>query len=125
MQEYKDINITIFPLYDSLIHIVEKKYPNKLDLTNDELIEIIEGIKKINKVEDMENLFVLIRIYGLRSHSEQVVFELPFEGQKRNVKNVEEGNEVYDIKFDIRNFPINLKLILLEYIRIIDNDLDI
>ena len=67
----------------------------------------------------MENIFVLIRIHSLRCNKDNI-FNIPFNGQKINNKFTNENQEeVYDVKFDIRNFPIELKLIILEYIRLI------
>ena len=148
MQQYNDnkfdnlIDTTIFPLYDNILNIVNDKYKDKNDFKTEELIELVEGIKSLNykccnkhKIEncqqteecrtitldnsEMENIFVLIRIHALRCNKEKI-FEIPFNGQKINKKFMDETmEEKYDIKFDIREFHLELKLILLEYIRLI------
>jgi hypothetical protein len=136
------IEYTIFPLYDNLLKIVNEKYNNITDLKMEEMIELVEGIKSLNdkcctihKIQnciktqecktittdnsEIENIFVLIRIYALRCNKEKL-FEIPFNGQKINNKFIDDINEEkYDIKFDIREFHLELKLILLEYIRLI------
>jgi hypothetical protein len=134
------IDSTIFPLYDNILNIVIEKYKDKQELTSEELIELVDGIKFLNYKcclqhgiqncyqteecktitsdnSEIENIFVLIRIHALRSNKDKI-FEIPFEGQKINNK-FTNCDEKYDVKFDIRNFPLELKLILLEYIKLI------
>lgn len=109
-----DILTSDFPLFDLLL----QKVGDKTETTDPELIELVTNLRKlftnINNISNVQNvLFVLIRIFNLR-FSDDNLFDIPFQGQKIN-KNDENA---CDIKFDIRNFPSKLQLILLEYTRL-------
>lgn len=110
-----DVLSSDFPLFDLLL----QKVGDKQETTDSELIELVTNLRKlfsnINNLTNVQNvLFILIRIYNLRFANDNL-FDIPFQGQKIGGKADENA---YDIKFDIRNFPSKLQLILLEYTRL-------
>lgn len=106
-----------FPLFDLLYEKTEKR----TDMQQNELVELVNNLRYLqsnpNNIHNVQNiLFVLIRIYDLRFNTKENVFEVPFSGEKINNNKTDE--KIYDIKFDIRNFPGRLQHILLEYTRL-------
>jgi hypothetical protein len=111
-----DVLNSNFPLFDLLL----EKTNDRDETKQEDLIELVENLKvlfsNIPNITNIQNiLFILIRIYNLRFGQDNL-FDIPFQGQKLN--SVKSTDNSYDIKFDIRNFPQKLQLILLEYTRL-------
>ena len=72
---------------------------------------IVTLVQFIGKTDDKchENIFTIIRIYGLE-HNLGDVFQIPFQGQRLNNKN--------NIKFDLDKFPNRLKRMLYNFLHI-------
>jgi hypothetical protein len=105
-----------FPLFDLLYD----KTNQKGDMSMTELVELVNNLRSLlsntNTVQNVQSiLFVLIRIYSLRFSDKDNVFDVPFAGEKMGNKG---DSKIFDIKFDIRNFPSRLQHILLEYTRL-------
>lgn len=105
-----------FPLFDLLYD----KTNDKGEMPMNELVELVTNLRVLlsntNNVQNVQSiLFVLIRIYSLRFSNKDNVFDVPFAGEKLGNKG---DNKIFDIKFDIRNFPSRLQYILLEYTRL-------
>lgn len=101
-------------------HLLDKT-KSKTSITDSELLELIENFKILfSKTENIKTIrdyiFVLIRTFSLRYNKDSKLFDIPFQGEKVS-SNTTDSN-TFDIKFDIRNFPIKLQLILLEYSRL-------
>ena len=110
-----DILNSDFPLFDLLL----QKTNDKNEITEAQLIELVTNVRKlfsnISNLTNIQNvLFVLIRIYNLRFGNDNL-FDIPFQGEKMGGKADENS---LNIKFDIRNFPPKLQLILLEYTKL-------
>ncbi len=107
-----------FPLYDLVLKkcnkLIEEDPKNK-DISIEEVREMIDGIHSFNK-EQMEHVFVIIRIHSLRNERTKV-FDVPFNGERQNMSQTGEG----DIKFDVRNMPPILRRMLLEFVRMTRN----
>jgi hypothetical protein len=106
-----------FELFD---HIYDRT-KNKSSITDSELIELVENFRKLfSKTENIKTIrdyiFVLIRTFSLRFNTDSKVFDIPFQGEKVSINSLD--TNTFDIKFDIRNFPIKLQLVLLEYSRL-------
>lgn len=107
-----------FPLYDLLLKkcnkLIEEDNINK-DISIEEVREMIDGIHGFDK-EQMEHVFVIIRIHSLRNEKTKV-FDVPFSGERINTSQTGDG----DVKFDIRNMPPLLRRMLLEFVRMNKN----
>jgi hypothetical protein len=105
-----------FFLYDQLFEVNKNAVAK---LTNAELIELMTMLRKLDR-EGMDLIFVLIRVHSLRSN-EGKVFDIPYKGEKLTDQTNTDGYESpfgkkdYDIKFDVRNFPVVLQRILLTF----------
>ena len=109
---------TSFPLYDLLIkkcHKMIEADPKNKDINIEEVREMIDGIHTFNK-EQMEHVFVIIRVHSLRNEKAKV-FDVPFSGERINASQTGDG----DVKFDIRNMPPILRRMLLEFVRMNKN----
>ena len=93
-----------FPLYDNLYNTVLN---NTVDLTQKEKEIFIEKVKIIDK-NARELIFALIRYHQFKNNDGMSIniLGLPFSGKKQKS----------GIKFELDNFPIILKHILLEFI---------
>ena len=109
---------TSFPLYSLLLNkctkLIEEDPKNK-DISIEEVREMIDGIHTFNK-EQMEHVFVLIRVHSLRNEKAKV-FDVPFSGERINTSQTGDG----DVKFDVRNMPPLLRRMLLEFVRMNKN----
>jgi hypothetical protein len=88
---------------------------SKGDISIEEVREMIDGIHRFEK-DQMEHVFVIIRIHSLRNEKTQV-FDTPYKGEKVKNFSSEEG----DIKFDVRDMPPILRRMLLEFVRMNNN----
>ena len=102
-----------FPLYELLFNKCNKiihEDPSKGDISIEEVREMIDGIHKFEK-DQMEHVFVIIRIHSLRNEKTKV-FDTPYKGNRINNINGGDG----DIKFDVRYMPPLLRRMLLEFV---------
>jgi hypothetical protein len=107
-----------FPLYELLFNKCNKLIHEDLskgDISIEEVREMIDGIHRFEK-DQMEHVFVIIRIHSLRNEKTQV-FDTPYKGEKVKNFSSEEG----DIKFDVRDMPPILRRMLLEFVRMNNN----
>ena len=106
-----------FPLYDHLyekvMKMIEEDEHNR-DIQMKEVDELLKGARLMSQTA-LQCLFMLVRIHSLR-HSEDKLFDVPYEGKKINVSREDENK--CDVKFDIREFPPLLRKILLEFVRL-------
>jgi len=95
-----------FPLYNLLYEKTKNESFNATDC-----IHLVENVKKLDK-SGFELLFVIIRIYSVKTATEKDINDIPFSGQKIEGTQLENKS---DVKFDIRNFPDKLNHMLLEF----------
>jgi hypothetical protein len=91
-----------FPLYDSLSSDV-----SKFDLTTKQKDEFMKLVKNIDN-EGTERIYVLIRMFQLENAEDKSTFKIPYGG--KFIKT--------DLKFDLNDFPNELKNILYKFIKI-------
>ena len=84
------------------------------DIKIDEYKELIENVKNLDNI-GYELIFRIINKHYIDTNSK--VDDMPYNGVKieSNVYNI--NNSIYDVKFDIRNFPSLLRRMLLEFSR--------
>ena len=99
MIKNKNIEMSKFPLYDSLIKDLPKK-----DLTTTQKRVFIKRITKIDK-NGHDLVYALIRMYQVENNEENTSFTLPYNGTF--IDN--------DINFDLDNLPVDLKQILFKF----------
>lgn len=92
-----------FPLYDNLIKNLPKK-----DLTAKQKEEIINNIKVIDE-HGKELVFALIQFYYL--NNEKTGERIPYNGEDSS-----NDNKMYDIKWNLMDFPIKLRHILHKFL---------
>jgi len=91
-----------FPIYDLLHNQIKSLSNYDESLTASEVVEIINKIKRLDKVgRDM--IYVFIRIHSLRNSNSKLL-DIPYQGVKLNEK-IDNNDIVIDAKFDLRNFP--------------------
>lgn len=100
MIKTKNIEMSKFPLYDSLIKDLPKK-----DLTMTQKRAFIKRIAKIDK-NGHDLVYALIRMYQVENNEENTSFTLPYNGTF--IDN--------DINFDLDKFPVDLKQILFKFL---------
>ena len=86
----------------------------KGDIKMEEYKEMIENVKNLDQI-GYELIFRIINKHHMETNSKED--DIPYNGMKMdsNVYNV--NNSIYDVKFDIRNFPALLRRMLLEFSR--------
>ena len=95
-----------FPLYNLLVEKTKNEPFNATDC-----IELVENVRKLDK-SGFDLLFVIIRIYSIKSATTTEESDIPYGGQKVEGTQLESKT---DVKFDIRNFPDKLNHMLLEF----------
>lgn len=102
-----------YPLYDILLSQVKAK-PNWDEQLSDEEIRTL--IININSMEEIGKnmIYLWIRIHSLKNTDEKIM-NIPYGGEKIDFKKIENGGMLYDIKFDLRNFPPILNRMLLTF----------
>lgn len=86
----------------------------KGDIKIEEYKEMIENVRSLDQI-GYELIFRIINKHHIETNSKEE--DIPYSGMKMdsNVYNV--NNSIYDVKFDIRNFPVLLRRMLLEFSR--------
>jgi hypothetical protein len=92
-----------FPLYDILFDLST----SNSDLTLTQKDTIIKFIKELD-LAGQKNIFLILKIYSLKS-LDSSIFDIPYKGIKTD-------KEQY--MFDIDNFPVRLKFMLLKFCEI-------
>lgn len=77
-------------------------------LTVQETQQVLSNIRKLD-VEGMRVIFVIMRMYSVM-YKESKMFDLPFKG-----KVLKENSGQYDIQFDLKDLPLKLQLMVLEF----------
>ncbi len=91
-----------FPLYDNL----SKDLKNR-DLLVKEKTDFVNKIKQIDQ-DGLDLIYALIRVYYVKNEENKTDFSLPYNG-----KYIKE-----DMKFDLDDFPIQLKQMIFKFIKI-------
>lgn len=90
-----------FPLYTLLQSQVETP-ENHNKLTDEEIKSLLEKINLLDK-KGRDLIYVFIRVHCLRN-TDTKILDIPYNGIKMSGKQLE-NDLVYDVKFDLRNFP--------------------
>lgn len=102
-----------FPLYNTL----EKKVTKKSDIKIVEKKECIEMISRLDK-NGKEILIILIYLY-YKNNNQKYIEVIPYEGEY-----IQKNNTI-DIEWNMNKFPIKLKHILYEFLKMHINSMDI
>lgn len=86
-----------FPLYDVLI----KDGVSDKELTAEEKTKLLSIILTLDQ-KGQDNMYTLIRVHHLKTHSGENIFEIPYDGQKVATSN---GRNVKNIKFNVDKLP--------------------
>jgi len=103
-----------FPLYDTL----EKKVTKSSDIKPNEkrnCIDIIASLEENGK----EILVILIYLYYKNNNKNETEQVIPYDGSY-----VQKNNNI-DIEWNINKFPVKLKRILYEFLKMHINSMDI
>lgn len=105
-----------FPVYDILYEKVNGSSNTDTPLSIAEIHDLKKKIEQLDSTgKDM--IYVIIKTHGLR-FSETKLLDLPFGGQRTMISsenNNGNGEQLFDLKFDIKKFPIILDRILLAF----------
>ena len=93
-----------FPLYDTLYNDTKELLGDLPKKEKDEFIKLVKNIDE----NGQELIYVLIRSFQLENSEDNTTFKLPYNG--KYVKDT-------DIDFDFDTLPIQLKHILLRFVR--------
>jgi hypothetical protein len=94
-----------FPLYDNLV----KDLPSE-EMSTKQKDKFMKLIKDIDE-KGSELIYALIRVYQLENSEDKSTFKLPYGG--KFIK--------HDMKFDLNDFPNELKHMLLKFITMHSN----
>lgn len=98
-----------FPVYDMLLEQVKSIPNNELSLSVSDINDLKSKIYSLDKLgKDM--IYVIIRIHSIR-YSDSKLLDIPYNGEKTGAKN-DNSDTLFDIKFNIRNFPAKLNKML-------------
>lgn len=97
-----------FPLYDVLFNQASNN-----DLTTEQKNELMNLIPTLNN-KGHQNIFTIIRIYGLKNSSSGNIFDIPYEGKKDS----HHGASQNDIKFNLDKLPNKVKQMLFNFVHI-------
>lgn len=93
-----------FPLYDTLFNDTKDLVGDLPTKEKDEFMKLIKGIDENGE----ELIYAIIRCFQLENSEDKSTFKLPYNGRY-----VEEK-----IEFDFNTLPIQLKHILLRFVRL-------
>jgi hypothetical protein len=100
------------PIYNLLYSDISKSPEKDKSLVSDEIKALISNISKLDRL-GIDLVYVLIRIHSIR-YSNSKIMDVPYGGSRTN-KNVSSEDEICDIKFDIKKFPVILSRLLLHF----------
>ena len=99
-------------LYEQLLKKITNYQPD--------LNQLSSNINILNQ-DDTNMIFILIRIYSLRNKDVTTAFEIPYKGIKDSHYN---DQKVYDITFNLTNFPDILVSILYNFVNLINTSIE-